>query len=36
MTLIPSDNLVNYNNRLEVQTCELVGLAEYVRIIRQK
>jgi len=26
--LQPNDILVNYGNRLEVQTCELLGLAE--------
>ena len=28
--LEPGDDIVNYNNRLEVQTCELVNLSEYV------
>lgn len=28
--LEPNDNIVNYGNRLEVQTCQLVGLAECV------
>ena len=26
--LEPGDDIVNYNNRVEVQTCELVNLAE--------
>ena len=26
--LEPGDTIVNYDNRLEVQTCELDGLAE--------
>lgn len=28
--LEPNNNIVNYNNRLEVQTCQLLGLAECV------
>lgn len=28
--LEPGDDIVNYDNRLEVQTCELVNLAEFV------
>jgi hypothetical protein len=28
--LEPNNDIVNYENRLEVQTCQLVGLAEYV------
>ena len=30
--LEPNNDIVNYHNRLEVQTCQLVGLAEYVYI----
>ena len=28
--LEPNNDIINYGNRLEVQTCQLVGLAEYV------
>ena len=28
--LEPDDNIVNYDNAVEVQTCQLDGLAEYV------
>ena len=31
--LEPNDDIVNYDNRLEVQTCQLVSLAECVRFI---
>ena len=33
--LEPNNAIVNYNNRAEVQTCELVGLAESVLCIRR-
>lgn len=32
--LEPNNVIVNYDNRLEVQTCELDGLAEYVVSLR--
>ncbi|CUA75640.1 alpha-amylase [Rhizoctonia solani] len=33
--LDPGDDIVNYDNRLEVQTCELVNLAEYGLLLSQ-